>query len=224
MRWRRLSRRHAEVFRASGVEVRVEPEVVRLAINLPPSPVPVSAEPDTIRRLADYQRISGVLWIVLGIVQLLSVYGIIAGLWNIPVGIGRLRQATRIRASDETIPAAFEGVVGLVVIGVINLILGGVIGVIVVGLDFWIRDRVLKLQGLFTEVCHSSTLTLARSCGVRPGKPSVPNCLPLPTVQRPARPAVSANDQQAECGPQLRRERPLAPLSDVPQLVAQDTA
>ncbi len=148
------AQRYAEIFRANGVEVRVEPETVKLAINLPPSslPVPVSAEPDTIRRLADYQRISGVLWIVLGIVQLLSVYGIIAGLWNIPVGIGQLRQATRIRARDETIPPAFEGVVGLVVIGVINLILGGVIGVIVVGLDFWIRDRVLKHRALFTEV------------------------------------------------------------------------
>ncbi len=34
------ARRYAEIFRANGVEVRVEPEVVRLAINLPPSPCP----------------------------------------------------------------------------------------------------------------------------------------------------------------------------------------
>ena len=86
---RENAERYAEIFAAVGVEVRVEPETVRLAINFPPSssPVPKDVEHNEIRRLADYQRVSGVLWIVLGIVQILSVYGIIAGVWNIPAGI-----------------------------------------------------------------------------------------------------------------------------------------
>lgn len=151
---REAAEQYAEAFREHGIEARVEPEVTRLAIALPTpslSAAAVNESDDTIRRIADYQRISGVLWIILGIVQILSVYGIIAGLWNIPGGISRLRQATRIRARDSTIPAAFEPVVGLVVIGVINLVAGGVIGVAVVGFDFWIRDRVLKHRGIFTE-------------------------------------------------------------------------
>ena len=46
-------------------------------------------------------------------------------------------------------PFDFEPIVGLVVIGLINLILGGVIGVAIVGLDFYVRDQVLSNRRLF---------------------------------------------------------------------------
>jgi hypothetical protein len=102
-----------------------------------------------VRRLADYERYSGIAWIVLGALQVITVVAIIAGAWNIYAGVTRLRCAKAIEARSPAVPAAFRGVTGLVVIGLINLVLGGVIGVLLVVVDFVVRDRVLKNAHLF---------------------------------------------------------------------------
>ena len=102
-----------------------------------------------IRRLADYERVSGILWILLAIIQICTIVGAIAGVWNIVAGASRLSLVKRIQRRDPSVPREFEGVASLVIIGIINLILGGVIGVIVVGLDFYIRDKVLTNRHLF---------------------------------------------------------------------------
>lgn len=102
------------------------------------------------RRMADYAKLSGVFWIVLAVVQILSCWGIIAGLWNIFAGISRLQMAGDILARKPGVPAAFESLAGLIIILVINLVLGGVIGIIFVGFDFYIRDQILKNREIFT--------------------------------------------------------------------------
>ena len=103
-----------------------------------------------IRRLADYERLSGIFWIVLGIVQICFVWTAIAGIWNIFAGVTRLQAAKRIRRRDATVPAEYESIVQLVIIGIINLTVGGVIGVLFVAFDFYIRDKILTNAHVFT--------------------------------------------------------------------------
>lgn len=107
------------------------------------------AEDTTIRRIADYERVSGILWIVLGVLQCISLVGIVAGIWNIVAGISRVRSTSAILARDPGVPAMFEGIAGLIVIGIVNLLLGGAIGVIFIVFDFVIRDMVLNNRHLF---------------------------------------------------------------------------
>jgi hypothetical protein len=113
----------------------------------------VDANPDaTVRRIADYQRLSGILWIVIGVLQCITLIGIIAGIWNIFAGISRIRIAPLILQRDRRVPAAFEGVMQLVIIALINMFVGGIIGVVFVVFDFVVRDMVLKNRHLFEKV------------------------------------------------------------------------
>lgn len=118
-----------------------------------PPPYPAAAAGDaaehTVRTIASYEKISGIIWLILGIVQCLSLIAIIAGVWNIVAGISRIRSAPLILQRHPGVPAAFEGVGMLIAIGLVNLFLGGFIGVIAVIFDFVIRDMVLKNRALF---------------------------------------------------------------------------
>lgn len=116
-------------------------------------------EQNLVRRLADYLRTSGVLWIVLGAVQVCLVVTALAGAWNIYAGITRMKASKRILERDPAIPSEFESIAQLVIIGVINLVLGGFIGLVFVGFDFYIRDKVLTNAYIFTGAVQSSAST-----------------------------------------------------------------
>lgn len=103
-----------------------------------------------IRRLADYERISGILWIVIAVVQICTIVGAIAGIWNIFAGRSRLKISKRIAECDRNIPKEFEPTSQLLVIGIVNFLLGGVVGILLVVFDFYIRDIVLTNAHLFT--------------------------------------------------------------------------
>jgi hypothetical protein len=114
------------------------------------------SDQETIRRIVDYARLSGWFWIVLGIVQCLTIFlfylfGPVVGIWNIIAGISRLKMVGLIQQRDASVPARYEGMAGLILIGIVNLILGGIIGVVFVILDFMIRDKVLTNRNLFTQ-------------------------------------------------------------------------
>jgi hypothetical protein len=121
--------------------------------------VVTSSAHSTLRRLHDYEKLSGILWIAWGALQILSIcvlfaFGIpvaLVGAWNIYAGITRLRVAPRIFAGDSTIPAAFEDMTSLIVIGILNLVFGAVIGVIFVLVDFYVRDQILSHRELFVN-------------------------------------------------------------------------
>jgi GYF domain 2 len=117
----------------------------------PPLPAaePSSTDDTLIRRVADYERISGVLWILLGAIQILLIYTAIAGIWNIIAGFSRVNIVKRIKSRDATVPQEFDKISGLVIVAIINLLLGGFIGLLFVAFDFYIRDKIMSNKHLF---------------------------------------------------------------------------
>lgn len=102
-------------------------------------------------KIADLERISAIVWIVLGIILVCACFTVVAGIWNIVAGVQQLKIVPRIRAGDSNIPKEYEGqVTQLVIIGIVNVLFGGIIGAVFVGFDFYIRDMVLKNKHLFT--------------------------------------------------------------------------
>ena len=104
---------------------------------------------DFIRRMADYEKVSAILWLVLAVVQIVSVFAIIAGVWNIFASISRFGMEKKIRKADPSVPTEYEGLAQLIIIGLINLFFGAAIGVAFVAADFYIRDQILKNRHVF---------------------------------------------------------------------------
>lgn len=103
-----------------------------------------------IRQITDYERISGILWIILGVIQICTLLGAIAGIWNIFAGRSRLRISKHISQRDSNILPVFEPIGQLIVTGIINVLIGGIIGIALVVFDFYIRKKVLSNAHVFT--------------------------------------------------------------------------
>ena len=56
-----------------------------------------------LKKLSQYEKISGILWIVLGAIQVATVIGVIAGVWNIYAGYTKIKISPKILASREKI-------------------------------------------------------------------------------------------------------------------------
>lgn len=146
---------YVQILSEEGVEAVIEDEGLLLTVELPAAHqapgVTASNPDDVVRRLADYKRISGIAWIVLAIVQMLTLYLIIAGIWNLIVGIQKIKLSKKIGRREADVPPLLESVWGLVVVAIINVLFGGIIGVVLVGFDFYIRDKVLSHRSLFDQ-------------------------------------------------------------------------
>lgn len=151
---------------------------------------------DFLRRMADYERLSGILWIVLACLQIVSVVAIIAGVWNLFAGLSRLGMAKKVRRGDADVPAAYEGAAQLIIIALINLFLGAVIGIAFVFFDYYIRDQILG---------HRQYFGLPAAAGVEGGR------IVAPPAPRPGAPAPSRSAVEGSVVAELER---LAALRD----------
>ena len=113
-----------------------------MAYRLPDEAPPRDIE-QFVRGVADYVKISAIFWLVLAIIQICTLVGIIAGLWNLFAAFSRFSCEKQVRARSPGVVAVFEPLTGLVIIGIINLLFGGVIGIIFVIFDYIIREKVL---------------------------------------------------------------------------------
>jgi predicted DNA repair protein MutK len=104
---------------------------------------------ELVRSISRSLRLSGVLWTVLGVLQVLGVVTIVAGAWNIYAAQSRFKIAQAVERREKWIPAAFEPLGGMITMAFINIVLGGVVGVVLVGLDVWTRSRVLENARVF---------------------------------------------------------------------------
>lgn len=130
-------------------------EVPHLALHVSPAQ-PSSAgglqaikSKSVVSRIADYELVSGIIWITIAILQALSIVLMIAAIWNLIAGILTLRNAGRIKKLDPAVPSERESVVPYIIMACVNLLFGGVLGVLLVGLDLYIRHLILENRSLF---------------------------------------------------------------------------
>ena len=109
----------------------------------------ISADDNTIRKIHDLVRISCNVWIVIGILQIISIGFIIVGIINIVAASTFKKNLPKIKNRDASVIELFEPLGGLIFIGIINLLFGGVIVVGMTIFDFIIRDKVLSNRHLF---------------------------------------------------------------------------
>jgi len=121
-----------------------------------------------VRGFSSYERTSGYVWIAIGIIQVICLITIIAGVWNIYVGINRGKLAAQIERRDPYVPATFEPLTTYIISAALNLVLGGVLGLAMVVADVYVRDQVLKNRQLFEQGAASYGYS---SPGYAPGSP-----------------------------------------------------
>lgn len=97
------------------------------------------------RKLSEYEKISGIIWLVIGIIQVCTIIGIICGIWNIIIAIQRLNYSKELLKKPTNVVKVFENqLTGLIIILVLNIFLGALIGIAGAAFDFFVRDYVLS--------------------------------------------------------------------------------
>ncbi len=103
------------------------------------------------RRLSDYEHTSGIIWLIIGIVQCLSVVGIICGIWNIVIGSQRLKYSQALLNHPSGVYNDFANQkTSLIIILVVNIIFGAVIGIIGAIFDLFVRNYVMENKKIFS--------------------------------------------------------------------------
>lgn len=110
-----------------------------------------ASEPEQIAtKIQRRERLSCVLWIVIAVVQIVTLLGIPAGLWNGINAIVRLRSIKNITPGNPAVVGWYdERKAWLIVFAVVNLVIGGVVGVFLVAHDWSLRDYVLQHRSVF---------------------------------------------------------------------------
>ena len=105
------------------------------------------------KTLSEREKISAILWLVIGILQCFSFFGIVAGAWNIYCAICRFKQSTAVLNPWPGIVDAYDKWMTNIIISiVVNVVLGGVIGVAAALYDmFMVRDYALKNRDAFEQ-------------------------------------------------------------------------
>lgn len=96
--------------------------------------------------------VSNLAWLVVGVIQCLTLYAAAAGVWNIVNAIVALRNVKNIAAHNPSVVPYFESrKVWLIVLAIVNLVLGGVVGIVLVLFEWYVRDFVLRNRSAFEE-------------------------------------------------------------------------
>lgn len=102
------------------------------------------------KEIRDDTRTSAILWIVIGSVQILGCITIIAGVWNLVMGIRRLNLSETVTPGNPEVYQAFDsGLTNIIVTAVLNFILGGVVFALLCIWDYFIRDKVIRNASVF---------------------------------------------------------------------------
>lgn len=105
------------------------------------------------KSLSEKEKVSAIIWLVIGIMQCLSFAFIISGAWNIYAAVTRFKQSKLVLNPWPGIVDSYDKWMTSIIISiVINVIFGGVIGVAGSLYDlFVIRNYVLSNKQVFQE-------------------------------------------------------------------------
>lgn len=103
-------------------------------------------------RLAGYERTSAIIWLLISIIQIMSIYLMIAGVWNLFAAMSFFKLEKKILNRDADVPQIYESITELIIIAIINILFGGIFGIILVGFNFWIRSEILAHRDIFDNI------------------------------------------------------------------------
>ncbi len=120
----------------------------------------VGGAPDQLlNSLSQKIHTNAILWMVLGVIQCVTMIGIIAGIWNIYAAWNDLKYSKECLTNPRGIVQRFEPVNGYIIALVINLVLGGVIGVVGVAYEMIaIRGFVMENKSYFEQFDESNAM------------------------------------------------------------------
>ncbi len=105
---------------------------------------------DAYKSLADKEKISFVIWLVIGIIQCLSFFAIIAGVWNIYAAITTYQFSKQLDRCPRGVYKRYDNqMTSLIISLILNILFGGIIGVAGTVYDYFTRDYVMKNRDFF---------------------------------------------------------------------------
>jgi uncharacterized membrane protein len=106
------------------------------------------------KTLSERAQISAILWLIIGIIQVISLAGVICGAWNIYCAYCRFKQSKAVLTPYPGLVQSYDKwMTNIIVSIVINVLLGGVIGVAAAIFDLLaIRGYVLENKQTFEEM------------------------------------------------------------------------
>ena len=115
-----------------------------------------------VKTLSEREKISAILWLIIGIIQVVTFVGVICGAWNIYCAVCRLKQSKAVLTPYPGLVKSYDKWLTNIIISlVINLVLGGVIGVGAAIFDLLgIRGYVLENKATFEELEADPSLAL----------------------------------------------------------------
>ncbi|MBQ7379000.1 MAG: hypothetical protein IJW70_04885 [Clostridia bacterium] len=113
-----------------------------------------------VKTLAEREKLSAIIWLVIGIIQCCTFAGIVCGVYNIYSAICRFKQAKLVLTPYPGLVKSYDNWMTSIIIGlVLNLILGGVVGVACSIFDMiGIRGYVLEHKDEFEALEADPTL------------------------------------------------------------------
>lgn len=100
-------------------------------------------------RLAGHVRLSATLWLIISILQIISIDLIIAGVWNLFCAFLSFLREKEVLNRDADIPAQYKGLSVYIITGLINISIGGIVGCFLLIYDFRIRSEILSCKDIF---------------------------------------------------------------------------
>lgn len=106
------------------------------------------------KTLSEREQLSAILWLIIGIIQVISCAGVVCGVWNIYCAYCRFKQSKAVLTPYPGLVQSYDKWMTNIIISiVINVILGGVIGVAAAIFDMiGIRGYVLENKQAFEEM------------------------------------------------------------------------
>ena len=110
----------------------------------------ISDDEMTVIRIHDMAKVCSIMWIVIGAFQCLTCVAIVAGVWNIFMGVRNFKSLNEFVLGNRTLFERYNnGLNNIVISALINFFLGGMLTVALSAIEFVIRDQVLKNKKLF---------------------------------------------------------------------------
>ncbi|MCM1113892.1 MAG: zinc ribbon domain-containing protein [Clostridium sp.] len=104
------------------------------------------------KKLSDYEKTSGIIWLVIGIIQICTLVGAICGIWNIIAACSRLKYGNELLKKPKDVINNFENQLAqIIIIMILNIFFGAIIGVVGSIFDLFVRNYVIENKQYFSK-------------------------------------------------------------------------